>query len=162
MHGVARTVHVSADAHAAADVEQDGDADGRIARIKILDSARDTGIDDHKVGLAQVANHAAVVVAYGGGDGHDFDARLEGCRRGLRNRRTLGRALRVEVRWTECQRRREHEKCDREPRHAAVCINGLATLRGSKNGTINRDFPILAAICRALDVIVTPHTVEAV
>ena len=100
---------------------------GDSPEVEVADLARIPRVDDREIGLRQVADDAAAVVAHGGRHGDDFDAGLERGRGCLRSG-CGGRVLRVEVPLTERHEGRgQHEESDRTPRHAAVLFNGLAT-----------------------------------
>ena len=73
--GFARVRHVSF--HAAADVEQQGQADSGGIAAKIGDGARLTAVEDFEVARAEILDEASLVIAHDRGDPNQVDARLE-------------------------------------------------------------------------------------
>ena len=70
-------VHVPADGHAAADVEQHGETDRRLARIEIAKFPRRAAVNHLEIGFLEIADDAPPPVANGRRDRDDFNARLE-------------------------------------------------------------------------------------
>src|SRR4030095_6877442 len=60
---VACPVHVAADAHAAADIEENREANRRLAGIEILDRTCNPRVDNLKVRFLQISDNAASAVA---------------------------------------------------------------------------------------------------
>jgi hypothetical protein len=71
--------------HAAADVEQDGDADGTRITAEIGDFARQVPVDDLEIAGGEIGDKAAAFIANDRADPNQVDARPE-----CRDRRRCG------------------------------------------------------------------------
>ena len=67
-------VHVAAHSHAAADVEEDGEADRRIARVEVDDLCRLPSIEHGEIGFLEIANDSTVFSANRYAQGDEVDA----------------------------------------------------------------------------------------
>ena len=72
-----RPLHVAADAHAAADVEQHREADRGIAGVELSNGASEPGIDDLEICLLQVADDTSPLVTDGDVDDNSVDPSFE-------------------------------------------------------------------------------------